>query len=406
MNRLRMTAIMALWSGLAVAGGLDDLVREVQESQARERQADAERTARFMADKNQQQKLLNDTKAALAKAEAENKALREQFAANEARLKELGAQIKTQSGDLGNLYGTVREFSGMLRADLENSLVSAQYPGRADALDGLAAGKDLPGTDQLELLWSTLLQEMAETGRTVKFRGRYTDAAGDSKAAEIVRVGPFTAFADGKFLKFDPGTARLSEMPRQPEHEYRSMAEDLGEGDESIVKVAVDPTRGAVLDTYEKASRALAWLPKSLRGLLANEVDVGIFGILLVASIWAVAVAFERWLFFRRVNPHRYESRGALEIDLTRNLNVIGTVAANAPFVGLLGTVLGIMLTFHKMGTEKASLDVHHIMLGLSTALKATAIGLMVAIPCVVLNNVLRRRIRELLTAYEVRHGS
>lgn len=139
--------------------------------------------------------------------------------------------------------------------------------------------------------------------------------------------------------------------------------------------------------------------------LLANSVDYGVIGILLIASIWALAIAFERWFFYRRVDLHEYPSSGALETELTRHLTVIGTVAANAPYVGLLGTVLGIMLTFHKMGTDK-SMDVHAIMIGLSMALKATAMGLVVAIPCVVLNNVLRRRIRELVTAYEVRHGS
>jgi biopolymer transport protein ExbB len=84
---------------------------------------------------------------------------------------------------------------------------------------------------------------------------------------------------------------------------------------------------------------------------------------------------------------------------------VIGTVAANAPYIGLLGTVLGIMLTFHTMGTSGA-IAVSTIMIGLSLALKATAVGLLVAIPCVVLNNVLRRRVSELLTQYQVQHGS
>jgi biopolymer transport protein ExbB len=137
---------------------------------------------------------------------------------------------------------------------------------------------------------------------------------------------------------------------------------------------------------------------------MANWVDYGVIGLLLLASLWAVAVAFERWFFYRRVDFNRYPSSLALETELTRHLTVIGTVAANAPYIGLLGTVMGIMLTFHKMGTDK-SMDVHTIMIGLSMALKATAMGLIVAIPCVVLNNVLRRRIKELVTAYEVRLG-
>jgi biopolymer transport protein ExbB len=94
-----------------------------------------------------------------------------------------------------------------------------------------------------------------------------------------------------------------------------------------------------------------------------------------------------------------------MEMALTKRLVVIGTVAANAPYIGLLGTVLGIMLTFHTMGTS-GTMAVGAIMVGLSLALKATAIGLLVAIPCVVLNNILRRRVSELLTLYKVQHGA
>ncbi len=113
----------------------------------------------------------------------------------------------------------------------------------------------------------------------------------------------------------------------------------------------------------------------------------------------------ERWLFYRRVDIRQFSFLDLCEVTLTRRLVVIGTVAANAPYVGLLGTVLGIMLTFHTMGTSGA-MAVATIMIGLSLALKATAVGLLVAIPCVVMNNVLRRRVAELLTMHQARQGS
>jgi biopolymer transport protein ExbB len=138
---------------------------------------------------------------------------------------------------------------------------------------------------------------------------------------------------------------------------------------------------------------------------LKNAVDFGIIGLLVILSVWCVAVAVERWLFYRRIDLTQYPNSQLLEIALTRRLVVIGTVAANAPYIGLLGTVLGIMLTFHTMGTS-GTMAVNTIMIGLSLALKATAVGLLVAIPCVVINNVLRRRIAELLTQYKVQHGS
>jgi biopolymer transport protein ExbB len=138
---------------------------------------------------------------------------------------------------------------------------------------------------------------------------------------------------------------------------------------------------------------------------LKEVVDYGVIGLLLALSIWSVAVAVERWLFYRRVDVRQFPSQQEFEIALTRRLVVIGTVAANAPYIGLLGTVLGIMLTFHTMGTS-GTIAVSTIMIGLSLALKATAVGLLVAIPCVVMNNVLRRRVAELIAHYKVQHGS
>ena len=138
---------------------------------------------------------------------------------------------------------------------------------------------------------------------------------------------------------------------------------------------------------------------------LQTVVDYGIIGFLLALSVWAVAIAVERWLFYRRIDLAQYPNSVTLEMALTKHLVVIGTVAANAPYIGLLGTVLGIMLTFHTMGTS-GTMAVNAIMIGLSLALKATAVGLFVAIPCVVMNNVLRRRVAEILALHKEHHAT
>jgi biopolymer transport protein ExbB len=138
---------------------------------------------------------------------------------------------------------------------------------------------------------------------------------------------------------------------------------------------------------------------------LKEFVEYGVIGLLFGLSVWAIGVAVERWLFYRQVDVRQFPTTDLCEMMLTKRLVVIGTVAANAPYIGLLGTVLGIMLTFHTMGTSGA-LAASTIMIGLSLALKATAVGLLVAIPCVVMNNVLRRRVSELLTQYKAQHGS
>ena len=138
---------------------------------------------------------------------------------------------------------------------------------------------------------------------------------------------------------------------------------------------------------------------------LQDLVDYGVIGLLIGLSVWTVAIAVERWLFYRRVDVTQYPNSLGLEMALTKNLVIIGTVAANAPYIGLLGTVLGIMLTFHTMGTS-GTMAVNAIMIGLSLALKATAVGLMVAIPCVVMNNVLRRKVSELLARHKEQHAT
>ncbi len=133
-------------------------------------------------------------------------------------------------------------------------------------------------------------------------------------------------------------------------------------------------------------------------------VEYAVFAVLIVLSIMAVAITFERLRFYRTVQATRYTSRSRLETDLTRRLNIIGTIGANAPYIGLLGTVLGIMVTFQTLGSGN-NMDVKSIMTGLSLALKATAAGIAVAIPCVVLNNILRRKVREHMAVFDEANG-
>ena len=137
---------------------------------------------------------------------------------------------------------------------------------------------------------------------------------------------------------------------------------------------------------------------------LGPLVEYAVFGVLIALSIIAVAITLERLRFYRSIQATRYTSRARLESDLTRRLNIIGTIGANAPYIGLLGTVLGIMVTFQTLGSA-ANMDVKSIMTGLSLALKATAAGIAVSIPCVVLNNILRRKVREHHAIFDEAHG-
>ncbi len=136
---------------------------------------------------------------------------------------------------------------------------------------------------------------------------------------------------------------------------------------------------------------------------LKELVDYGVIGILLAMSLLATTVGLERWLFMRKVDLRSFKTKQELEIELTKGLHLIATVGSNAPYVGLLGTVLGIMLTFYTIGSQ-GLVSVKEIMTGLALALKATAVGLLVAIPSVVIYNLLLRKVKVLLTLWEIRN--
>jgi biopolymer transport protein ExbB len=134
------------------------------------------------------------------------------------------------------------------------------------------------------------------------------------------------------------------------------------------------------------------------------SIDYGVIGLLVVMSIVAVAVAVERRSYYRKVDLSSFTDKKKLELELTRRLHLIATVGSNAPYVGLLGTVLGIMFTFFTMGRE-GFMDTGKIMIGLALALKVTAVGLIVAIPAVTLYNFQIRRAKELILEWESDHG-
>lgn len=137
---------------------------------------------------------------------------------------------------------------------------------------------------------------------------------------------------------------------------------------------------------------------------LAVTIDVGIMGLLAMLSVIVVAIGLERLFFFHSVELSSFTNAKALELELTKWLFVIASVATNAPYIGLLGTVLGIMLTFYNLGVD-TSADVGKIMVGLALALKATAAGLVVALVSVVAYNALLRTSKVLLLEWEIGHG-
>ena len=137
---------------------------------------------------------------------------------------------------------------------------------------------------------------------------------------------------------------------------------------------------------------------------LKHTIDYGIIGLLIVMSIVALAIVIERLMVYKNLRFEDFRDKRSLELEVTNKLHLIGTIGRNAPYLGLLGTVLGIMLTFYNMG-KTGFMDTGMIMVGLALAMKVTAIGLLVAIPAVTAYNLLLRRAKVLITRWEIQNG-
>ncbi len=139
----------------------------------------------------------------------------------------------------------------------------------------------------------------------------------------------------------------------------------------------------------------------NIMGYAETALDYGVMGVLVLMSVVTLWLFIERMMFYKSVRIEDYTHRDTLEIELTDNISVISAIGTNAPYVGLLGTVTGIMITFYTLG-DVGAVDAKKIMMGLALALKATAMGLVVAMPAIITYTILLRKIEKILTKYDV----
>ena len=130
-------------------------------------------------------------------------------------------------------------------------------------------------------------------------------------------------------------------------------------------------------------------------------VDYGALGILLLMSILVVGYSIERYFFFKALHVKAYASKSSLERDVSKNLTVISLMGSNAPYVGLLGTVGGIMVVFYDIGMSGGALDTSKVIVGLALALKVTAAGLLVAIPATMIYGGFMRKVDVAISEWE-----
>ena len=132
-----------------------------------------------------------------------------------------------------------------------------------------------------------------------------------------------------------------------------------------------------------------------------ENIDYIIIGIIGLMMYLFVLYSIDRSLFFSKVDQKNYSNLDDYEMALTKNLTSLYIIYSNAPYIGLLGTVSGIMITFYDMGMS-GGIDTKSIMIGLSLALKATGLGLLVAIPTLMIYNGFNRKVDIMVTKFKV----
>ncbi len=412
---------------LGAQESLDDLLEKVKRSRIEDQAINRQREAEFRSKKSEQQRLLREAQGRRDRLERRSEELERSFNENEIRITQLEEQLRNRLGNLGELFGVVRQVAGDTRGVLDGSLATAQFPGRAEPMAALAESKVLPSITELEGLWYALLEEMVESGKVVRFNATVVLPDGEQVTKDVVRVGVFNAISDGKFLRYLPETGKLTELPRQPAGRYLGAAEDLEEATSGLVPMAVDPSRGSILALLVQSPTYIERIQQG--GVIGYiTITLGLFGLVIVVmrfyTLLRVGTKMTAQMSSDKPDPGNplgrvmqvYEEYGTadtetleLKLDesilkdapkLEQGLTTVKVLSIIAPLLGLLGTVTGMILTFQQI-TLFGTGDPKMMAGGISQALVTTMIGLTVAIPLTLLHSWLRDRSKGLIQILE-----
>ena len=404
-------------------------LREDEERLSRQR----EQAARTKLE--EQERLTREAVDRRDAAEQRSMALDLEWQQNEVRTAELGMLLRQHEGNLGELFGVTRQVAGDAATVLEQSLLTAQYAAKAEGeertefLRRMAGAAALPSITELERLWFELHREMTAAAAVERFSAPIVpvDAGAAPTTSNIVRVGPFTAIADGEYLGYLPSRKALTRLEGQLDREAREIGRQLASSppDGGYVKAVIDPARGALLGLHVAR-------PSVIERIQHGEavgyviIAVGVLGALGGVYQWfyltvtgrAVRAQLRRLDNPRPDNPlgrllltHRRSGGYGENLELTR-LRVSEAVlrevprlervqsflriaVAAGPLLGLIGTVIGMIITF-KVITASGSSDPKLMAQGIGQAMIATVLGLGIAIPLLFLNAALAARSRAI----------
>ncbi|MDX1573545.1 MAG: MotA/TolQ/ExbB proton channel family protein [Methylophaga sp.] len=425
--RFLLANLLILLSSAALAqtpANLDELLEQVKRDRVVEAQQNIMREAAFLEARDRQAQLLQAAKAELAEQEQRTEALNNAFEANEKQLVEMEALLNERSGSLGELFGTVRQIANDTRAMLESSVTSVKYPKRIEFLENLSERKQQPTIEELRELWLVLQQEMTESGKVETFTAPVITASGEVAERDITRIGIFTFFSDGNYLRYLPETQNLVELARQPLPRFQEVAREFVAADAGEWQPAVvDPTRGAIMallvqtpDLKERIQQG-GWIGYII-------IALGIIGLLMALIRFVMLFKAERGVRKqqKQTTPdHKnplgrilsvYDEKHADDVEtlqlkldeailretpaIERGLVTLAILAAVAPMLGLLGTVSGMIETFQSI-TLFGTGDPKLMSGGISQALVTTELGLAVAIPILLIHSALSSKSNRLI---------
>jgi biopolymer transport protein ExbB len=415
------------------AASLDQLLKMVEQGRVGEQREAQAREREFSQAKAEQQNLLNQARSRKTQLENRSEQLESSFQANETRIAELTDQLNARLGSLKELFGVLTQVAGDASGLFQNSIISAQYPNRTEFLTQLA-GKmgtttKLASIEEIERLWFELQREATEAGKVVKFQSEVDSSAGP-ETREIVRVGAFNLVSDGKYLKWEPSTQHIQDLPRQPPQarfvNTTSEIVDAAPGS-GFHEFALDPTRGQILSLLLQVPSLMDRVHQGgIVGYLI--IALGAFGLLI--AIWRfIALAIESGKVRAQLKsdrPNENNSLGRVLMAYEKNKNVdmetlelkmgeavlketprieawvtvLKIIAVVAPLMGLLGTVTGMIQTFQVI-TLFGTGDPRLMAGGISQALVTTVLGLCVAIPMVLLHTFVNTRAQRIIHVLE-----
>ncbi|HEX5792503.1 MAG TPA: hypothetical protein VFY01_04455, partial [Rheinheimera sp.] len=237
---------------------LDQLLKQLEQGQIAQNKDNQRRESEFIAKVAEQDQML---KEATNKRNAElstSESLERQFQEHEIKLANLNEALTTRLGSLKELFGVLQQVSGDTKGKFQNSVISAQLPGRVQFLDELAqsmgSNSKLASIEEIERVWFEIQREMTESGKVTKFNADVVEAGGNKVNKEVVRVGSFALVADGKYLDMNPTTGTVAELTRQPASRYGDSAANLqAAASGELVEFGLDPTGGSILGLLVQA---------------------------------------------------------------------------------------------------------------------------------------------------------